>query len=50
VGILANATGAGTSVILTNINVAPVPIPAAVWLFGTGLLGLLGIRRKIKKG
>jgi hypothetical protein len=31
-----------------NLNVgAPVPIPAAVWLLGSGLLGLLGIRRKI---
>lgn len=27
----------------------PVPIPAAVWLFGTGLLGLFGVRRKIVK-
>jgi hypothetical protein len=27
----------------------PVPIPAAVWLFGTGLLGLFGLRRKIIK-
>jgi hypothetical protein len=24
----------------------PVPIPAAVWLLGTGLLGLFGIRRR----
>ena len=24
----------------------PVPIPGAVWLLGSGLLGLLGIRRK----
>lgn len=28
---------------------APVPIPAAVWLFGTGLIGLFGVRRKIRK-
>lgn len=28
-------------------HVAPIPIPAALWLFGAGLLGLLGIRRKI---
>jgi hypothetical protein len=28
---------------------APVPIPAAVWLFGTGLLALFGVRRKIRK-
>jgi hypothetical protein len=25
---------------------APVPIPAAAWLFGSGLLGLIGIARK----
>jgi len=27
-------------------DVAPVPLPAAVWLFGTGLLGLMGITRR----
>ena len=27
----------------------PVPIPAAVWLLGSGLLGLVGLRRKFKK-
>ncbi len=27
-------------------NSSTVPIPSAVWLFGTGLLGLFGIRRK----
>lgn len=26
-----------------------VPIPAAVWLLGSGLLGLIGVRRKIRK-
>jgi hypothetical protein len=26
----------------------PVPIPAAVWLFGSGLLGLVGIARRKK--
>ncbi len=26
-----------------------VPIPGAVWLLGSGLLGLVGIRRKLKK-
>jgi hypothetical protein len=26
-----------------------VPIPAAVWLLGSGFIGLIGIRRKIKK-
>ncbi|MBF6647499.1 lectin-like protein [Methylobacter sp. BlB1] len=27
-----------------------VPVPAAVWLFGSGLLGLLGARRKSQQG
>ncbi|WP_197910382.1 VPLPA-CTERM sorting domain-containing protein [Desulfosarcina ovata] len=29
-------------------DVAAVPVPAAVWLLGSGLLGLFGIRRKMK--
>jgi hypothetical protein len=29
--------------------VAPVPVPAAAWLLGTGLVGLFGVRRKIRK-
>ena len=31
-----------------RINVAPVPVPAAVWVLGSGLLGLIGVRRKKK--
>ncbi|SEM01166.1 VPLPA-CTERM protein sorting domain-containing protein [Syntrophus gentianae] len=27
----------------------PVPVPAAAWLLGSGMLGLLGIRRRMKK-
>lgn len=27
----------------------PVPVPPAVWLFGTGILGLFGVRRMIRK-
>ena len=30
-------------------DVAAVPVPAAVWLFGSGLLGLAGIARRKKK-
>ena len=29
-----------------DFNVAPVPIPPAAWLFGSGLLGLIGIARR----
>ena len=28
---------------------SPVPLPGAVWLLGSGLLGLVGLRRKFKK-
>lgn len=31
-----------------NIIVTAVPIPGAVWLFGSGLIGLVGIRRKFR--
>ena len=29
--------------------IEPVPIPGAVWLLGSGLIGIVGIRRKFKK-
>jgi len=29
-------------------NVSPVPIPAAVWLFGSGLIGLISMARRKK--
>jgi hypothetical protein len=29
-----------------EVNVSPVPVPAAVWLFGSGLVGLVGFNRK----
>jgi hypothetical protein len=32
-----------------QVAVAPVPVPPAVWLFGSGLLGLVGIARRKKK-
>ena len=37
----------GSLEIILNPN--PVPIPGAVWLLGTGILGIAGIRRKLKK-
>ena len=36
--------GSGNS--LTVLSVTTVPVPAAVWLFATGLLGLMGIARR----
>jgi hypothetical protein len=30
---------------ITSFSITAVPIPAAVWLFGSGLLGLIGIAR-----
>jgi hypothetical protein len=32
-----------------DVNGTPVPIPGAVWLLGSGLLGLVAIRRRFKK-
>ncbi len=38
---------AGDVAAFTSIfNVTPVPVPAAVWLFGSGLLGLVGVARR----
>ena len=31
-----------------QVQVSAVPVPAAVWLFGSGLLGLVGIARRKK--
>jgi hypothetical protein len=28
------------------VDLAPIPVPAAVWLFGTGLLGLVAVMRR----
>lgn len=31
-----------------HVPVNPIPVPAAVWLFGSGLLGLVGVARRKK--
>jgi hypothetical protein len=33
---------------ITEITASPVPVPAAVWLLGSGLIGLAGIRRRVR--
>lgn len=40
-----NASFGGTAVVS---SVSAVPVPAAVWLFGSGLLGLVGVARRKK--
>jgi len=45
--ILAQITHIGTGQISSfDAHLVPVPVPAAVWLFGSGLLGLAGIARR----
>jgi hypothetical protein len=40
--------GASTSYGMYGIEISQVPLPAAVWLFGSGLLGMIGIARRKK--
>ena len=44
-GIGGGTQGAG----LFGLEVAAVPIPGAIWLLGSGLIGIVGIKRKFKK-
>ena len=32
-----------------ELDTVTVPIPGAVWLFGTDLIGLIGLRRKLSR-
>jgi hypothetical protein len=43
IDLINNNNGTADVVIGT---IAPVPVPAAVWLLGSGLLGIVGLRRK----
>lgn len=44
------ASGGFAEVIYTPGSVEVVPLPAAVWLFGSGLLGLIGVARRKTAG
>ena len=46
---LVSARGQPYNLYMTGV-VEPVPIPAAAWLFGSGLLGLVGLARRKKSG
>ena len=40
--------GARVSLGLDGVSISAVPIPSAVWLFGSGLIGLVGFARRKK--
>ena len=45
--LIYSAANGNPEVLLVNANnVSPVPLPAAVWLFGSALLGVFGIARR----
>ncbi len=46
-GIYPSGYSSGT-VYFDNVNIDPVPIPSGVWLFGSGLIGLVGLTRRKK--
>ncbi len=47
-GLWAMLAGANTSAVVGTFSLAPaaVPVPAAVWMFASGLLGLFGVARR----
>jgi len=49
VGSTGNSVALGEVAFSTIENVSQVPVPAAIWFMGSGLLGLAGFSRKAKK-
>lgn len=45
-GSYAGCWGRSGAIAVDNFSVSAVPIPGAIWLLGSGLLGLIGIRRR----
>ena len=39
-------SGAAGKVLFDNLSLEPVPLPAAVWLLASGLLGFAAVRRR----
>lgn len=48
--VLNNFTNNGGFIINGTVTVGAVPVPAAVWLFGSGLLGLVGAATRKRRG
>jgi hypothetical protein len=46
--VLSRPGSPSPQLILTRSALTPVPVPAAVWLFGSGLIGLIGVARRKK--
>ena len=46
VTVLGNVTLTAAGLVFSTVSTAPVPLPAAIWLLGSGLLGLFGIGRR----
>lgn len=46
VDIMVGGSSKGIASIILEGGVTVVPVPAAVWLFGSGLLGLVGVARR----
>ena len=46
VSVLGNVTLTAAGLVFSTVTTAPVPLPAAIWLLGSGLLGLFGIGRR----
>jgi hypothetical protein len=50
VGGTVNISAAGVITVTNSGGGTPVPVPAAVWLLGSGLLGLIGVGRRRAAG
>ena len=46
--VIAGQDWIGDDAINLGIRISAVPVPAAVWLFGSGLIGLIGVARRKK--
>jgi len=46
--VVPHTFGDRLSIGLDGVSISIIPIPAAIWLFGSGLIGLIGIARRKK--